>query len=198
MYRRFLKCTFDVFFAVILLLLLLPLLVLLGVATLLANRGHGMLFVQKRQGRNGEVFNTIKFKTMRDPKDIHTCDQSNHQRLTRFGQFMRSASLDELPQLVNIIKGDMSFIGPRPLLVKYFPLYSDTQRRRFEIKPGITGWAQVNGRNSISWTKKFELDIWYVDHYSPALDCRILLMTLKTILSRKGIESDGNEEFNGN
>lgn len=167
----------------------------------LANKGAGALFFQERPGKDEKIFRVIKFKTMNDRRDASGKLLPDAQRLTRVGKFVRSTSLDEIPQLLNVIKGDMSLIGPRPLLVQYLPLYNETQRRRHEVRPGITGWAQVNGRNAISWQQKFAYDVWYVDHISLSLDCKILLKTIRKVFKREGISSDTSvtmEAFKGN
>lgn len=154
-----------------------------------ANKGAGAFFRQERPGRNGRIFRILKFKTMTDERDADGNLLPDEVRLTRVGRFVRSTSIDELPQLWNVLKGDMSLIGPRPLLVQYLPLYSPEQARRHEVRPGITGWAQCHGRNAISWTKKFELDVWYVDHVSFSTDCLVVWTTLKKVLSRSDISS---------
>lgn len=178
------------------------LIILIPVALFLhfANKGAGVFFLQPRPGRNGKIFKVIKFKTMTDEKDAEGNLLPDEVRLTKVGRFVRSTSIDELPQLWNVIKGDMSLIGPRPLLVQYLPLYSPEQARRHEVRPGITGWAQVNGRNSISWKQKFEYDVWYVDHLSFALDLKIIFLTIKKVFVREGISHEGMatmEPFNG-
>jgi lipopolysaccharide/colanic/teichoic acid biosynthesis glycosyltransferase len=178
------------------------LIILIPVALFLhfANKGAGVFFLQPRPGRNGKIFKVIKFKTMTDEKDAEGNLLPDEVRLTKVGRFVRSTSIDELPQLWNVIKGDMSLIGPRPLLVQYLPLYSPEQARRHEVRPGITGWAQVNGRNSISWKQKFEYDVWYVDHLSFGLDMKIILLTIKKVFVREGISHEGMatmEPFNG-
>lgn len=200
MYRRFIKPLCDRVAALFLLLLLSP--IILGTMLLLAiaNRGS-VFFTQPRPGKHEKIFQVIKFKTMNDRKDSDGNLLPDAERLTPIGKFVRSTSIDELPQLINVLKGDMSFIGPRPLLVQYLPLYNETQRRRHLVTPGISGWAQVNGRNAISWTRKFELDVWYVDHVSFLLDCKIVWMTICNILRRKDISQQGQatmEVFNGN
>ena len=178
------------------------LIILIPVALFLhfANKGAGVFFLQPRPGRNGKIFKVIKFKTMTDERDAEGNLLPDEVRLTKVGRFVRSTSIDELPQLWNVIKGDMSLIGPRPLLVQYLPLYSPEQARRHEVRPGITGWAQVNGRNSISWKQKFEYDVWYVDHLSFALDLKIIFLTIKKVFVREGISHEGlatMEPFNG-
>ena len=165
-----------------------------------ANKGAGAFFTQERPGKNGRIFRVIKFKTMTDERDAEGNLLPDADRLTKVGHFVRSTSIDELPQLINVLKGDMALIGPRPLLPKYLPLYSKEQARRHDVRPGITGWAQVNGRNAISWTKKFELDVWYVDHCSFGLDLKIVLMTIKKVFVREGISKEGQATtlpFNG-
>jgi lipopolysaccharide/colanic/teichoic acid biosynthesis glycosyltransferase len=155
-----------------------------------ANKRAGVFFVQDRPGKNGKIFKAIKFKTMTDERDANGKLLPDKERLTKIGKFVRSTSLDELPQLINMLKGDMSLIGPRPLLVKYLPLYNTQQARRHEVRPGITGWAQINGRNTISWQQKFEYDLWYVDHLSLGLDMKIFMMTIKKVVKREGINAD--------
>lgn len=185
-----LKRIFDVVASGSALLVLSP--VLVGVAYLVRkNLGSPVLFTQVRPGLNGKPFKMVKFRTMRDSVDAQGNALPDDQRLTPFGQFLRSASLDELPELWNVLKGDMSLVGPRPLLMEYLPLYSPEQARRHEAKPGVTGWAQINGRNAISWEDKFKLDVWYVDNQSLWLDIRILLLTVKKVVVRDGISADG-------
>lgn len=165
-----------------------------------ANKGAGAFFMQERPGKDGKIFKVIKFKTMTDERDADGNLLPDSKRLTRVGRFVRSTSIDELPQLINVLKGDMSLIGPRPLLVKYLPLYTPEQARRHEVRPGITGWAQCHGRNAITWARKFELDVWYVDHISFATDCRIVWTTLLKTIRRDGISAEGKattEAFNG-
>ena len=178
-----------------------PVLFIIALWLHFANKGAGVFFLQNRPGRDGKVFKVIKFKTMTDERDSKGCLLPDEQRLTKVGKFVRSTSIDELPQLINVLKGDMALIGPRPLLPQYLPLYSKKQARRHEVRPGITGWAQVNGRNAISWTKKFELDVWYVDHCSFLLDLKIFLLTIRKVFVREGISSDTSvtmEPFTGN
>lgn len=166
----------------------------------LTNKGAGALFLQERPGKDGKIYNVIKFKTMTDEKGADGKLLPDAQRLTKVGKIVRSLSIDELPQLINILKGDMSFIGPRPLLVKYLPLYSPEQMRRHEVRPGISGWAQVNGRNTISFTKQFEYDVYYVDHLTFWLDVKIFFMTILKVFKREGISGEGQatrELFNG-
>ncbi len=165
-----------------------------------ANKGAGVFFRQDRLGRNGRIFKVVKFKTMTDERDAHGMLLPDAQRLTRVGRLVRSTSIDELPQLWNVLVGDMSLIGPRPLLVKYLPLYTPRQMRRHEVRPGITGWAQCHGRNAISWKEKFELDVWYVDNISFITDCKIVFTTIRKVLKRDGISAEGQatiEAFNG-
>ncbi|HJC95111.1 MAG TPA: sugar transferase, partial [Candidatus Phocaeicola gallinarum] len=179
---------------------LLPVLLLITVGLHVANKGAGAFFFQERPGRYGKLFKVIKFKTMTDERDEQGQLLPDAERLTKIGKIVRSLSIDELPQLVNVLKGDMALIGPRPLLPQYLPLYSKEQARRHEVRPGITGWAQVHGRNAISWTKKFELDVWYVDHCSFLLDVKIFFLTIKKVLVREGISQEGQatmEYFNG-
>lgn len=199
-YRKFFKRTIDIVLSgSALLVLALPLAV---VTTWLhfANKGAGAFFLQDRPGRNGKIFRIVKFKTMTDERDDDGNLLPDKDRLTRVGRIVRSTSIDELPQLWNVLKGDMSLIGPRPLRVHYLPLYSKEQARRHEVRPGITGWAQTHGRNEISWAKKFEYDVWYVDNISFLLDCKIIFSTIKKVLKREGISQDGQataEAFNG-
>lgn len=200
MYRHCLKRVFDFLFASVALLILLPVLLLITIGLHVANKGAGAFFFQERPGRYGKLFKVIKFKTMTDERDEQGQLLPDAERLTRIGKIVRSLSIDELPQLVNVLKGDMALIGPRPLLPQYLPLYSKEQARRHEVRPGITGWAQVHGRNAISWTKKFELDVWYVDHCSFLLDVKIFFLTIKKVLVREGISQEGQatmEYFNG-
>lgn len=186
MYRVFFKRLIDVSFSLSLLLILSPVFIILVIILFFTNNKKPF-FSQQRPGENEKIFSVIKFKTMTDKRDADGNLLPANLRITKIGRFIRSTSLDEIPQLLNVIKGDMSIIGPRPLLVSYLPLYNDFQKRRHELKPGITGWAQVNGRNAISWTKKFELDVWYVDNCSFLLDLRILWLTIIKILKKEGI-----------
>lgn len=200
MYKHCLKRVFDFLFALVALLVLWPVLLLITVGLHVANKGAGAFFFQERPGRYGKLFKVIKFKTMTDERDAQGNLLPDAERLTRIGKIVRSLSIDELPQLVNVLKGDMALIGPRPLLPQYLPLYSKEQARRHEVRPGITGWAQVHGRNAISWTKKFELDVWYVDHCSFRVDMKIFFLTIKKVLVREGISQEGQatmEYFNG-
>ena len=201
LYRNFFKRAIDISASGgALLLLSLP----LAAVTLwlhIANRGAGAFFLQERPGKDGKIFKVVKFKTMTDARDADGNLLPDADRLTKVGRFVRSTSLDELPQLWNVFKGDMSLIGPRPLLVQYLPLYSPEQARRHQVRPGITGWAQCHGRNAISWQKKFELDVWYVDHISFLTDCKVILTTIKKVIARDDINSATSatmEPFNGN
>ncbi|WP_460484709.1 sugar transferase [Capnocytophaga sp. HP1101] len=199
MYKNIIKPTFDFLTALIVFLLLSPIFLIVMIGLWFANDGKPF-FYQQRPGKGERIFKIIKFKTMNDRRDATGELLPDAERLTKIGAFVRKTSLDEIPQLLNVLKGDMLLIGPRPLLVKYLPLYNATQRRRHEVKPGITGWAQVNGRNAISWEKKFELDVWYVDHLSFVLDLKILLLTVKKVFIREGISQEGQttmEEFRG-
>ena len=191
MYKHFCKRLIDFCIALIALLCLSPILVVVTIWLHFANKGAGAFFTQERPGKDAKVFRVIKFKTMTDERDADGKLLPDAQRLTKVGKIVRSTSLDELPQLFNVLKGDMALIGPRPLLVKYLPLYTSTQMRRHEVRPGITGWAQVNGRNAITHTKKFEYDVWYVDHLSFALDLKIIFMTINNVLHRKDISTEG-------
>ena len=200
MYAHFLKRFFDFCFSLLAIIVLSPVLVVVTVWLHFANKGAGAFFTQERPGKDAKIFRVIKFKTMTDERDAEGNLLPDVQRLTRVGKVVRSLSLDELPQLLNVLKGDMALIGPRPLLVKYLPLYTKEQMRRHEVRPGITGWAQVNGRNAITHTKKFEYDVWYVDHLSFALDVKILWMTVVNVLRRKDISTAGEATaptFNG-
>ncbi len=200
MYKSFFKPLFDFLFSVIGLVLVSPLFVVVTIALYFANNGNPFFF-QLRPGINGEIFRIIKFKTMNDKMDLKGNLLSDGERLTNIGKFVRKTSLDEIPQLLNVMKGDMSIVGPRPLLPEYLSLYSSTQSRRHEVKPGITGWAQVNGRNAISWQQKFELDVWYVDNISFWLDLKIVLLTVKKVFMSEGINGIGQittEAFKGN
>ena len=200
MYKNYLKRTFDLFLSLIGFILISPIFIILWIGLTIANKGAGALFFQERPGKEEKIFKVIKFKTMSEERDADGKLLPDAERLTRVGRFVRTTSLDEIPQLLNVIKGEMSLIGPRPLRTYYLPLYNHTQKRRHEVRPGITGWAQVNGRNAISWTKKFELDVYYVDNVSFLLDLRILLLTIKKVFIREGITQEGNvtsEAFNG-
>ena len=199
-YRKYIKRILDFIGALIMLIVLSPLLLVVTVWLHFANKGAGAFFTQERPGKDERIFKLYKFKSMTDERDAEGNLLPDGERLTSVGRFIRKTSLDELPQLWNVLKGDMSFIGPRPLLVQYLPLYSASQRRRHEVRPGITGWAQVSGRNAISWEKKFALDVWYVDHLSFRLDCIIIWRTVVKVLRREGISSascDTMEPFEG-
>ena len=187
MYKNFFKRFLDFTLALCVLIAFSPILLAVSVALHFANKGAGIFFTQARPGKNGKIFRVVKFKTMTDERDAAGTLLPDHQRMTRVGKFLRKSSLDELPQLFNILRGDMAIIGPRPLLPEYLPLYSPEQARRHEIRPGVTGWVQTNGRNAISWKKKFELDVWYVDHVSFALDVKILFLTALKVVKREGI-----------
>lgn len=201
MYKNCFKRIIDFIIVFIVLSIIWPILLLITIWLYFANKGTGAFFTQERPGKGGKIFKVMKFKTMTDECDAEGNLLPDADRLTSVGKFIRSTSIDELPQLINVLKGDMSLIGPRPLLVQYLPLYSKEQARRHGVRPGITGWAQCNGRNAISWTKKFELDVWYVDHCSFLLDMRILLMTIRKVFIREGISSETSatmEPFTGN
>lgn len=200
MYRKYLKRGCDLVVAILVLVLAFPVFLLVALLIRLG-MNSSVFFFQDRVGKNTKVFKVIKFKTMKDEYDERGALLPDELRLTKIGRFVRSTSLDELPQLINVLRGDMSIVGPRPLLVKYLPLYNNFQNRRHEVRPGITGWAQVNGRNSISWSKKFELDVWYVDHVTFLVDLQIILMTIKRVFRKDGINSATNatmETFTGN
>ena len=200
MYANFIKPLLDFLLSFFGFLLLSPIFLLVTVGLFIANKGKPFFF-QRRPGKNEKLFNIIKFKTMTDEKDANGHLLPDENRLTALGNFVRKTSIDEIPQLLNVIKGDMSLIGPRPLLPQYLPLYNTLQKRRHEVKPGITGWAQINGRNAISWKQKFELDVFYVDHLSFLLDLKILFLTLKKVVISEGISQTGQataESFNGN
>ncbi|MEM7550853.1 MAG: sugar transferase [Bacteroidota bacterium] len=200
MYRRILKPFADFIIGLLVLIVTTPIWLLICILLLISNSGKPF-FTQKRPGHHSHVFRVIKFKTMNDKKDNEGKLLSDEKRLTKVGKFIRKTSMDELPQLVNVIKGNMSFVGPRPLLKEYLPLYSVTQKRRHEVKPGITGWAQVNGRNAISWKEKFEYDVWYVDHQSFWLDLKILFLTVIKVFKAEGISGKDSvtmKPFNGN
>lgn len=189
LYRDYFKRGIDFVIVLSALLMIWPILLVIYIWLTVANNGAGALFFQERPGKDAKVFKIIKFKTMTDERDAEGKLLPDEQRLTKIGRFVRSTSIDELPQLINVLKGDMALIGPRPLLVKYLPLYSKEQARRHEVRPGITGWAQCHGRNAISWTKKFELDVWYVDNVSLWTDIKVILVTLKKVLCRSDISS---------
>lgn len=199
-YSKILKPFIDFLISLIALLLFLPFGIVIVLFLAIANRGE-VFFTQDRPGKHGKVFKVIKFKTMNNLKDSDGKLLPDNQRITKTGKFVRSTSLDEIPQLINVLKGDMSLIGPRPLLVKYLPLYSEHQAKRHNVKPGITGWAQVNGRNAISWEQKFDYDVWYIDNLSFTLDLKIIMLTLKKVVVREGISSGTSvttESFTGN
>ncbi len=201
MYRKHFKRIIDFTLSLLGLLVLSPIFLVLSLLLAVANRGAGAFFTQARPGKDEKIFRVIKFKTMTDERDIEGQHLPDAQRLTKIGKFVRSTSLDEIPQLLNVLKGDMSLIGPRPLLVQYLPLYSESQKQRHKVRPGITGWAQVNGRNTIGWKEKFELDVWYVQNMNLILDIKIVLMTVQKIFKREGISSDTSvtmEAFRGN
>ncbi len=201
MYKHFFKRLLDFLLALIGLILICPLFLVLWVWLTIANKGAGAFFVQERPGKDEKIFKLYKFKSMTDERDADGNLLPDAKRLTKVGKFIRKTSLDELPQLWNVLKGDMSFIGPRPLLIQYLPLYNDVQKRRHDVRPGITGWAQVNGRNAISWEEKFEHDIYYVDNLSFWFDLRILFLTIKKVFLRKDVNSATAatmERFNGN
>ncbi|MDY6408726.1 MAG: sugar transferase [Prevotella sp.] len=192
MYRHFIKRLLDFVISLLAIVCLSPVLLVVTVWLHFANKGAGAFFRQERPGKDGKIFRVIKFKTMTDERDADGNLLPDEVRLTHIGKFVRSASLDELPQFFNVLKGDMSLIGPRPLLVQYLPLYSKEQARRHEVRPGISGWAQCHGRNAISWTEKFKYDVWYVDHLSFLVDVKIVLLTLKSVLMRSGISHEGS------
>jgi len=200
MYRSFFKHFFDFIISLLVMIILFPVIILTAIVLAVANRGNPF-FLQKRPGLNSKIFTLIKFRTMNNKKDELGNLLPDDQRITRVGSIVRKLSLDELLQLINVLKGDMSIVGPRPLLVHYLPLYSAEQLRRHEVRPGITGWAQINGRNAISWQQKFILDVWYVDHLSFLLDMKIIWLTALKVLKREGINQSGSatvEYFKGN
>lgn len=200
MYKNGVKRILDFCIAFVALLILSPILLVITLFLHFANKGAGAFFTQERPGKNAKIFKVVKYKTMTDERDADGKLLPDAQRLTKIGKIVRSLSIDELPQLFNVLKGDMSFVGPRPLLVKYLPLYSKEQMRRHDVRPGITGWAQVNGRNAITHTKKFEYDVWYVDNISFLLDIKILFLTIKKVFVREGISGEGiatAETFDG-
>lgn len=200
MYRRYIKSILDFSIAFVAFFLLLPIFVIVFIGLYIANQGKPFFF-QHRPGKNERIFKIIKFKTMNDKRDSKGDLLPDVYRLTKIGQFVRKISLDELPQLLNVLKGDMSLIGPRPLLPEYLPLYNDIQKIRHNVKPGITGWAQVNGRNAISWGQKFEYDVWYVENMSFLFDCKIVYLTIKKVLNKEGITAENSvsaESFKGN
>ena len=200
MYRHFFKRFFDFWIALVALICISPILLVVTIWLHFANKGAGAFFLQERPGLHGKVFKIIKYKTMTDERGADGELLPDAERLTRVGRFVRSTSIDELPQLINVLKGDMSLIGPRPLLVKYLPLYSAEQARRHDVRPGISGWAQCHGRNAISWGEKFALDVWYVDNLSLKTDLQVIFITIKKVLCRADISQAGEatmEEFNG-
>lgn len=201
MYKHFFKRFLDFVISLLAIICLSPILLVIIIWLHFANKGAGVFFFHERPGKDAKLFKVIKFKSMTDERDAEGNLLPNERRITSAGKFVRKTSIDELPQLFNVLKGDMSLIGPRPLVPRYLELYNKEQMRRHEVRPGITGWAQVNGRNSISWTKKFEYDVWYVDHCSFILDVKILWMTVRNVLMRKDINSDDNKVgavgFNG-
>ena len=203
MYQHFFKRLLDILLSLLAIIVLSPIFILVSLLLFFANEGAGVFFLQPRPGYKGRIFKVIKFKTMNDKKGPDGKLLLDTLRITPVGRFVRNTSLDELPQLFNVLKGDMSLIGPRPLLVKYLPLYSKEQMRRHDVRPGITGWAQCHGRNAMTWEKKFELDVWYVDHISFLTDLKVIWDTIKTFVSREGINTDNAataatmEEFNG-
>ncbi len=200
MYKHFFKRFLDFWIALIALICISPILLVVTIWLHFANKGAGAFFFQERPGKNAKIFKVIKFKTMTDERDAEGNLLPDAERLTKVGKFVRSTSIDELPQLINVLKGDMALIGPRPLRVHYLPLYSKEQARRHEVRPGISGWAQCHGRNAISWTEKFKLDVWYVDHLSLWTDIKIIYITIKNVLMRKDINNASAETmypFNG-
>lgn len=200
MYKQFFKRFFDFWISLIALICISPILLVVTIWLHFANKGAGAFFFQERPGKDAKIFKVIKFKTMTDERDAEGNLLPDEARLTKVGKFVRSTSIDELPQLINVLKGDMALIGPRPLLVQYLPLYSKEQARRHEVRPGISGWAQCHGRNAISWTEKFKHDVWYVDHVSLATDLKVIWITIKNVLMRKDINSSTAatmEAFNG-
>lgn len=199
MYRAYLKRFFDFFTATVVFIIAFPVFAIITILLFIANKGKPFFF-QERPGKGERIFKVIKFKTMTDERGSDGKLLPDHLRMTRIGQFVRKTSLDEIPQFLNVITGEMSLIGPRPLLVAYLPLYNETQKRRHEIRPGITGWAQVNGRNTISWEQKFEYDVWYVNNYSFLLDFKIIVLTIHKILKSEGVNAEESvtmQEFSG-
>ncbi len=200
MYKYFFKRLFDIIISFIALVCVSPILIVVTIWLYFANKGAGVFFLQERPGKKGKIFKIIKYKTMTDERDATGNLLPDEQRLTKIGSFIRSTSIDELPQFFNVLKGDMSLIGPRPLLVQYLSLYSKEQARRHEVRPGISGWAQCHGRNAISWAQKFEYDVWYVNHISFLTDLKIIKLTIRSILKKEGITQEGQvtiEDFNG-
>lgn len=194
MYKHFFKRFFDFWIALVALICISPILIVVTIWLHFANKGAGAFFLQERPGKNGKIFKVIKFKSMTDERNADGNLLPDSQRLTKIGRFVRSTSIDELPQLINVLKGDMALIGPRPLLVDFLPLYSKKHARRHEVRPGITGWAQVNGRNTCKYSKKFDYDVWYVDNISLILDLKIIIMTIKNVLGREDIGEDQYDE----
>lgn len=192
MYKHFFKRFFDFWISLIVLIIISPILLVVTIWLHFANKGAGAFFTQDRPGKDGKIFKVIKYKTMTDERDANGNFLPDEDRITKVGKFVRSTSIDELPQLFNVLKGDMALIGPRPLRVEYLPLYSKEQARRHEVRPGISGWAQCHGRNSISWTEKFKLDVWYVDHVSLLTDLKVIFITIKNVLMRKDISAEGS------
>lgn len=200
-YRDYIKRVLGFVLSLLAIICLSPLFLVVTIWLHFANKGAGAFFFQERPGKNGKIFKIIKYKTMTDERDASGKLLPDDQRLTKVGRFVRSTSIDELPQLFNVLKGDMALIGPRPLLVDYLPLYSHEQARRHEVRPGITGWAQCHGRNTLSWSEKFSLDVWYVDHCSFLIDLQVILTTIKKVVVRDGISHEGQatmDKFNGN
>lgn len=201
MYKYFFKRFFDFWISLVVLIIISPILLVVTIWLHFANKGTGAFFTQDRPGKDGKIFKVIKYKTMTDERDADGNLLPDEKRLTKVGKFVRSTSIDELPQLFNVLKGDMALIGPRPLLVQYLPLYSPEQARRHEVRPGISGWAQCHGRNAISWSEKFKLDVWYVDHCTIWTDIKVIFITIKNVLMRKDISSATSvtmEVFTGN
>ncbi|WP_106794555.1 sugar transferase [Aquimarina sp. Aq78] len=199
MYKFFIKRSLDFSASLILLIFISPVFIVLILFLAIANQGKPF-FVQRRPGKNEKIFSIIKFKTMNDRKDAQGNLLPDKDRITKVGAFVRKTSLDEIPQLINVLIGEMSLIGPRPLIIEYLPVYNDVQKKRHDVRPGITGWAQVNGRNSITWKKKFEYDVWYVEHYNLVLDAKIIGLTLKKVIQKKDVnlsEEETSEYFNG-
>ena len=201
MYKNFFKRFLDFWISLIVLIIISPILLVITIWLHFANKGAGAFFFQERPGKDAKIFKVIKFKTMTDERDAEGNLLPDDQRLTKVGKFVRSTSIDELPQLINVLKGDMALIGPRPLLPQYLPLYSPEQARRHEVRPGISGWAQCHGRNAISWTEKFKLDVWYVDHCTLWTDLKVIWITIMKVIKRADINQNENttmEPFNGN
>jgi len=202
MYKNFFKRFLDFWISLIVVIVISPILLVITIWLHFANKGAGAFFFQERPGKDAKIFKVIKFKTMTDERNAEGNLLPDAQRLTKVGKFVRSTSIDELPQLINVLKGDMALIGPRPLLPQYLPLYSPEQARRHEVRPGISGWAQCHGRNAISWTEKFKLDVWYVDHVSLMTDLKVIFITIKKVLFKEDINQTGGEwitmdPFNG-